>query len=118
MPQGLITKIDRAISLAEKDSISTVQLAALVDLLNKAFKYSSSVSQERFSLHEASVTALNNCDAALKRFLSSRLMKEEEQAKEELESCENFAGGLTTYIVYHVSLHYHNIIVPNFKAHD
>ena len=42
------------------------------------------------------MTALDNCDAAFKRFVSKRLIKEEDQAKEELENCEHFAGMFST----------------------
>ena len=53
-----------------------------------------------FSMHETSVRALDNCDAAFKRFLLKRIITEEDKAKEELESCERFAGE-TIHVVTH-----------------
>ena len=94
MLQQLLSKIDHAISLAEKDDIPTTKLSALLELLSKAYNYSHSVSQKEFTLCGASVTALDNCDAAFKRFVAKSLMEEENQAKEELENCEHFAGRL------------------------
>ena len=90
--QQLLSKIDHAISLAEKDGIPTIKLSALLELLSKAYNYSHSVSQKEFTLCGASVTALDNCDAAFKRFVSKRLMKEDDQAKEELVNCKHFVG--------------------------
>ena len=102
MSQQLLSNIEHVISLAEKGSISTMikektHISALLELLIRACKYiysSYGVSQERIKLYKASEKALDNCDAAFKRFLSSKLTEEEEQAKKELESCEYFAGGL------------------------
>ena len=94
MPQQLLTKIDRIISLAEEGSIPTTKFSTLFELLSRAHQYSCSATQDKFSLSEASAAALDNCDAAFKRFLLSRLAEEEDRAKEELESCEHFAGGL------------------------
>ena len=92
VPQQLLSKIDHVITLTEKDGISTAKISALLELLSKAYKYGRSVSQDIFSLHEASVKALDNCDAAFKTYLSSRMINDESQAKKEMESCENFAG--------------------------
>ena len=48
-------------------------------------------------MHETNVKALlDNCDTAFKRYLSSRMVGEDNQVKEELESCELFAGWLST----------------------
>ena len=104
MLQQLISKIDKVISLAGKDDIPTTNVSALLELLSKAYKYGHSVSQEGFTLCEASVKALDNCDAAFKRFLSRRMIGEEEQAEEELESYELFAGGFSTDRLLVVSL--------------
>ena len=41
------------------------------------------------------MTALDNCDAAFKRIVAKGLM-ENDQAKEELENCEHFAGRFST----------------------
>ena len=92
--EQLLSKIDRALSLSEQDDISTVKLSAHLDLLTKAYKCACSVTQDKLSLYEGSVTALDNSDAALKRFLSSR-KTDEDQAKKELADCEHFAGALT-----------------------
>ena len=94
--QQLLSKIDHAISLAEKDGILTTKLSALLELLSKAYSYSHSVSQKEFTSCGGSVTALDNCDAAFKRFVRKMLTKEEDQAKEELENCEQFAGRFST----------------------
>ena len=94
VPQQLLSKIDQVISLADQDTIPTAKVSTLLDILSKAYKYGRSVSQDMFSMHETSVRALDNCDAAFKRFLSRRMIKEEDQAKEELGSCERFAGEL------------------------
>ena len=96
MLQQLLSKIDHAISLTEKEDISTTKLSALLELLSKAYSYSHSVSQKEFTLCGASVTALDKCDAAFKRFASKKLLKEEDQVKEELENCEYFAGRFST----------------------
>ena len=99
VPQQLLSKIDHVFSLVEKSDISIQRLSTLLELLSKACKYSQSVSQNGYSLREASVAALNNCDAAFKRYLSSRMMEDEDQAKKELESCEHFAGELSDIVI-------------------
>lgn len=101
MPHQLLSKIDYVISLAEKEHIPTTKFSVLLRLLNKAIQYGCSVSQDRFSsLHETSMTALDNCDTAFERFL--RVSTEEGQAKAELETCEQFAGELTKRIYFRV----------------
>ena len=97
VPQQLLSKIDHIISLAEKNDISTAKVSALLELLSSAYEYGCSVSQDRCSLHEASLKALENCDLAFKGFVSSRRMEEEDQAKKDLESCGHFAGGSDKY---------------------
>lgn len=73
LSQQLLSKIDDVFSLVKKDSISTTQLSALLELLSKPCKFSHTVSQKlEFSLHEASVADLDNCDAAFKRFLENQ----------------------------------------------
>lgn len=102
VPHQLLSKINRIISLAEKDSISTAKVSSLLELLSKAYKYGRIVSHDKFILRETSVTALDKCDAAFKRFLSSSIKGEEDQAKEELQSCERFAGKYS-FSTYHQS---------------
>ena len=93
--QQLLSKIDHVLSLTERDNISTSKVSTLLNLLSKAYKYSCSVTQDLFSLHGASVKALDNSDSSFKRFLSRRMTKDNNRAKEELMSCEQFAGRLT-----------------------
>ena len=93
MPQQLLAKIDHVISLAEKDSIPTA--SAVLDLLSKGYKYGHWVSQFWFGLGQTSKKALDDFDTAFKRYLSNRMVEEEDQSKEELERCEHLAGETT-----------------------
>lgn len=94
--QLLLSKINRVQSLTQKEDIPTANVTALLEILSKAYKYSYSVTQSWFSLGEACVQALDDCDAAFRRFLSSRMAEDEKQAKKELKTSERFAGGLTS----------------------
>ena len=116
VPQQLLSKIDHVFALIEKDSISKTRISTLLELLSKACKYSHSVSQEEFRLHEASVTALDNSDAAFKRFLSSRMTEEEDQAKEELDSCEHFAGELPDAVYVNINIIKRQVISECFSV--
>jgi len=88
--QQFLVKIDRVFSLIEEHRISTERILAFLTLLSKACKYICTTSQDEFSLHETSM--LDNFDAAFRRFLSRKMLKDDDGAREELQSCEQFAG--------------------------
>ena len=67
---------------------------SVLDSLQRAYTYVHKITQARLVLGEGSKTALNEFDAAFKKCLESRL-EEEEQAREELDKCEQLAGEIT-----------------------
>ena len=87
----LLTRIDSVLSLSA--DVPTVA-SSVLDSLLRAYTYVHKITQARLVFGEGSKTALNEFDAAFKKCLESRL-EEEEQAREELDKCEQLAGEIT-----------------------
>ena len=90
MLQQLLTNIEHVLTLA--DGVSTDTACAVMECLKRAYTYVHTVSQDRFKLEDCTIKTLDKFDAAFKRYLEYRLEKEEHQASEELDSCEQLSG--------------------------
>ena len=88
LPQQLLAKIDHIITLSEEDSIPTVRPSLILYTLNKSYQYGRLTCYNEVHMGEASVKALGNFDTSFKKFLSSRMVGEEDRAMEELETCK------------------------------
>ena len=89
MLNQLLTRINSVLSLSA--DVPTVA-SSVLDSLQRAYTYVQKITPAKLNL--GSKTALNEFDAAFKKCLESRL-KEEEQAREELDKCEQLAGEIT-----------------------
>ena len=90
MLQELLTNIECVLTLA--DGVSTDTACAVMECLKGAYTYVHTVSQDRLKLEDSTIKTLDKFDAAFKRYLEYRLEKEEHQASEELDSCEQLSG--------------------------
>ena len=90
MLQQLLTNIECVLTLA--DGVSTDTACSVMECLRRAYTYVHTVSQDRLKLEDSTIKALGKFDAAFKRYLEYRLEKEEHQASEELDSCEQLSG--------------------------
>ena len=92
MLNQLLTRINSVLSLST--DVPTVA-SSVLDSLQRAYTYVQKITPVKLNLGEGlSKTALNEFDAAFKKCLESRL-EEEEQAREELDKCEQLAGEIT-----------------------
>ena len=100
MLNEVLTKIDSVLSL----SIDVPAVASSVlDSLQRAYTYLHEITQARLVLGETSRKALDEFDAAFKRYLERKLNEEEEeQTSEELVKCEQLAGEETLMIMNYI----------------
>ena len=91
MLQQLLTKIEHVLELAA-DGVSTDTACTVMEFLKKAYTYVHTVSQDKFKLEDCTVKTLDKFDAGFKRYIKYRLEGKENQASEELDSCEQLSG--------------------------
>ena len=89
MLQQLLANIKHVLTLAD-GGLDTA--CAVMECLKRAYTYVGTVSQDRLKLEDSTIKTLDKFDAAFKRYLEYRLEKEEHQASEELDSCEQLSG--------------------------
>ena len=78
------------------DDVPTVA-SSVLDSLQRAYTYIHKITQARLVLGEISRKALDEFDAAFKRYLERKQEEEEqeedeEQTREEMDKCEQLAG--------------------------